>query len=222
MWYLSQWHQRVTGCGHRNAVSSEGFEPLVTPYVHTHIHPCRAATFTGVKHTSVHVHVCMTPPVSSKHLCSLFSIDLVWPSCVVGFVAVSNTAKKKKKKKQPELLVGLGLICNHRKGKEKSLSCATAINNPQTCILNHKQEPSASLLRWWLKEGIGKRERFYSFVISQHLPHSDTIHTNGEVDFYPEPDAKRYCRPARRHTKKEDFCLCFIKKWGSKGAEISL
>ncbi len=32
----------------------------------------------------------------------------------------------------------LGLGCNHREGKEKTLSCATAINNPHTGIINRQ------------------------------------------------------------------------------------
>lgn len=141
MWYLSQWHQRVTGWGHRNAVSSEGFEPLVTPYIHTHTPMLCCYIYRSQTHTLVRVHP------SSRHYNTcvpLFNGDLAWPSCVVGFVAISNTAKKI----HPELLIGLGLICNHRKGKERTLSCATAINNPQTCIIYHEQELGASLLRW--------------------------------------------------------------------------
>ncbi len=34
--------------------------------------------------------------------------------------------------------LGLGLICNHREGKERTLSCAIAINNPHTGIINHQ------------------------------------------------------------------------------------
>lgn len=32
----------------------------------------------------------------------------------------------------------LGLGCNHREGKERTLSCAIAINNPHTGIINHQ------------------------------------------------------------------------------------
>lgn len=35
---------------------------------YTHMHPCCAATFTGVKHTSVRLHICMTSPDLSQHL----------------------------------------------------------------------------------------------------------------------------------------------------------
>lgn len=35
--------------------------------------------------------------------------------------------------------LGLGLICNHREGKERTLSCAIAINNSYTtAIINHQ------------------------------------------------------------------------------------
>lgn len=98
---------------------------------------------------------CSPPPQSFHNTCVLLfnrgesgSIVeqgiLAWPNFVVGFVTISIRAKKT----QPELLIGSGLICNHRKGKERPLSCATAINNPQTCIINHQQELRASLLRW--------------------------------------------------------------------------
>lgn len=154
MWYLSQWHQRVIGWGHRNGVSSEGFED-----------PFRAATFTGVKHTSVHVYVCMTHPTTPVFPFS----QRIWYGPVVSLDLLPFQIKQEKKNPHPELLIGLGLICNHHKGKERTLSCATAINNPETCIINHELEPRVRLLRWRKKEGMGKRNRFYSFLISKHI-----------------------------------------------------
>lgn len=44
------------GWGHRNAVSSAGFEPIVTMYVRTHTHACRASTQLQAKHTFLCVH----------------------------------------------------------------------------------------------------------------------------------------------------------------------
>lgn len=55
MWYLSQRHQRVTGWGHCNAVSSGGFEPLVTLYVRTLLYVCAppVGTFGKQGHESI-------------------------------------------------------------------------------------------------------------------------------------------------------------------------
>lgn len=62
---------------------------------YTHMHPCRAATFTGVKRTSVRLHICMTSPDLSQHLFFPFQqgfgmVQLCWI-----FFAISNTVKKK-------------------------------------------------------------------------------------------------------------------------------
>lgn len=82
-----------------------------------------------------------------------FNRDLAWSSCV-GFVAISNTVKKKT---QPELLIGLVLICYHHKGKERTLSCAFAINKPSK-LRNKTQARTRRKSSWVeIKRGNGER-----------------------------------------------------------------
>lgn len=144
-----------------------------SPSTYTHMHPCRAGTFTGVKRTSVRLHICMTSPDLSQHLFFPFSTG-IWHGPVV--LDLLPFQIQWKKKPEPELLIGLGLICYHHKGKERTLSCAFAINNSQSCIINHEQELGESLHRWRKKEGMGKEGRILFFCqFPTCCPYSETI-----------------------------------------------
>lgn len=157
------------GWGHHNAVSSAGFEPIVTVYVHTHTPMQRShRERTGQTHLRVcaykhrlHTNIIASLPPSSTsrrrgdiapYLSSLTNPLVVSQTCVLCFNRGENkhiveqgfgtawvccwilghsiTARTSQH--------SLGLGCNHREGKERTLSCAIAINTPRTGIINHQ------------------------------------------------------------------------------------
>lgn len=124
-----------------------------SPRTYTHVQPCRAATFTGVKRTSVRLHICMTSPDLSQHLFFPFQqgfgmVQLCWICCHF---------KYSEKNPQQELLIGLVLICYHHKGKERTLSCAFAINKPSK--LHNKTQARIRRKSSWVEIKSGNGER---------------------------------------------------------------